>query len=57
MALCHSTRAIKAAQTLWHDSAFLQKVEFVDPLTGHLGINIPSIADAYLVNIVTVVAA
>ena len=49
MALCHNLKAVKVAQALWHDQEFMEKVEFIDPMTGDLGMNMTAITDTYLV--------
>ena len=51
MALCHNLKAVKSAQTLWHDQEFMDMVEFVDPMTGDLAMNMAATTDTYLVKI------
>ena len=51
MALCHSLNAVSTARSLWHDQQFMEVVEYVDPISGGLGMNMPSITDTYLVTL------
>ena len=49
MALCHNLKAVKSARALWHDQEFMDMVEFVDPMTGDLAMNMVATTDTYLV--------
>ena len=49
MALCHNLKGVKSARALWHDQEFMDMVEFVDPMTGDLAMNMAATTDTYLV--------